>query len=73
MLHTMIATILLLDRASIIFTLLFCQAPVNALDQAYSEYKSSHSHDAVKEQFLLPLKQYSISQITEFILSHRLQ
>jgi len=68
-----IVTILLLDRVS-----LSCASPSrpaldDALDQAFSQYESSDTHNAVKEQFSLPPEQYSISQFTEFVLSHRLQ
>ena len=71
-----IVTILILDRACLLYA-----SPshpgrltrIRALDQACSQYASSDIHDAVKEQFLLPPKQYSISQFTEFVLSHRLR
>jgi len=68
-----LVAILVLDRAS-----LFHAPPLrltldNALYQACFRYKSSDTHNAVKEQFPLPRKQYSISQFTEFVLSHRLQ
>ena len=65
-------TILILDRASIIYALPSRLTLDDALDQACSQYKSSDTHTAVKEQFLLPVKEYSISQFTKFVLSHRL-
>ena len=43
-----------------------------AMDQAYYQYTSSDTHNAVKEQFSLRPTQYSILQFTEFVLSHRL-
>ena len=68
-----IVTILILDRASLFYASPSCPTLEEALDQAYSQYKSSDTHNTVKEQFLLPLKQYSISQLEEFVLSHRLR
>ena len=47
-----------------------------ALKQAYLQYKSSGTHNAVvNERFprLPGYQQYSILEITEFVLSHRLQ
>ena len=43
-----------------------------ALEKAYSRYKSSDTHDAVKNKFSGPHSQYSLLDITEFILKHRL-
>jgi len=68
-----IVTILILDRACIRYASPSSPTRIRALDQACSQYASSDIHDAVKEQFLLPPKQYSISQFTEFVLSHRLR
>ena len=68
-----IVTILILDRAS----LLWASSPFptldEALNQAISQYESSDTHNVVIGQFKLPPKQYSISQFTEFVLSHRLR
>jgi len=66
-------TILILDRAAIIYASSSRPTLDDALDQACSQYESSDTHNAVKEQFLLPPEQYSILQITEFVLSHHLQ
>jgi len=68
-----IVSILILDRAS-----LFLASPSrptldDALGHACSQYESSDTHNAVKEQFSLPHKRYSILQFTEFVLRHRLQ
>jgi len=71
--HTMIATILILDRASLFYASPSRPTREDALNQACSQYKSSDTHTAVKERFLLPPKQYSISQFTGFVLSHLLQ
>jgi len=68
-----IVTILILDRASILYASPSHPTPAEALDLACSQYVSSDTHNTVKEQFSLPPKQYSISQFTEFVLSHRLQ
>ena len=66
-------TILILDRAS-----LLCLSPSrptldDALGHAHSQYEFSGIHNAVKEQLSLPRERYSISQLTEFVLSHRLR
>jgi hypothetical protein len=68
-----IVTILILDRASVLYSSPSCPYRDRALEQAYSQYKSSGTHDEVKEQFLLSPQQYSISQFTQFVLSHRLR
>ena len=69
-----IVTLLILERASLLYASPSSRLALDsALDQACSQYESSDTHDAVKEQFSLPPKQYSISQFTEFVLSHRLR
>ena len=68
-----IASILILDRASLFFASAPRPTLEGALDQAYYQYTSSDTHNVVKEQFSLRPKQYSISQFTEFVLSHRLR
>ena len=67
-----LVTILILDRASFFYASPSRPTLEDALDQACSQYNSSDTHNAVKEQFLLPPKQYSTSQFTEFVLTHRL-
>jgi len=68
-----IVTVLILDRASVLYASPSRPTLDDALDRACSQYESSGTHDAVKEQFLLPPKQYSISDFIEFVLSHRLR
>ena len=68
-----IVAILILDCASLFYSSPSHLTLSNALDQAYSQYRCSDTHNAVKEQFLLPPKQYHILQFTEFVLSHRLR
>ena len=68
-----IVTILILDRASLVYASPSRPTLENALDHACSQYESSGTHNAVKEQFSLPPEQYSISQFTEFVLSHRIR
>ena len=68
-----IASILILDRASLFYAPASRPSLENALDQAYSLYESSGIHNVVKEQFSLRPEQYSILKFTEFVLSHRLQ
>ena len=67
-----IASILILNRASLLYASPSRPTLEGALDQAYYQYKSSRTHNAVKEQFSFHPKQYSVSQITDFVLSHRL-
>ena len=66
-----IVTLLILNRTSLLYASPSRPTLDNALDQACSQYISSDTHNAVKEQFLLPPKQYSILQFTKFVLSHR--
>ena len=68
-----IVTVLILDHATLLYASPSCPTLGDALDQAYSQYEFSDTHNAVKEQFPLSPKQYSISQFTEFVLSHRLR
>jgi len=68
-----IVAILILDHASILYASPSHSTVADALDQACSQYISSDTHNAVKEQFSQPPTRYSISQITEFVLSHRLR
>ena len=44
-----------------------------SLDHAYSQYISSNTHVTVKQQFLLPPSQYSVDELTDFVLRHRLR
>jgi hypothetical protein len=67
------ASILILDRASLLYISPSFRTLEEALDQAYRQYKSSDTHNEVKEQFSLHPKRYSIFQFTEFVLSHRLR
>jgi len=71
--HTMIVTILILDCASLFYASPSRPTLDDALDQAFSQYKSSGTHNAVKEQFSRPPEQYSFSHFAEFVLSHRLR
>ena len=68
-----IASILILHHASILYASTSRPSLEDALDQAYSLYKSSNTHNVLKEQFSLRPEQYSILQFTEFVLSHPLQ
>ena len=67
------ASILILDRAALFYASPSFPNVEGALDQAYDQYKSSDTHNAVKEQFSLRPKRYSVLQFTNFILSHRLR
>ena len=68
-----IVALLILDRSSLLYASPSSPTLEDALDQAYSQYKTSGAYTAAKEQFFLPPEQYSISQFTEFVLSHRLR
>jgi hypothetical protein len=41
-----------------------------ALDRAYSQYKSSDIYIAVRKQFSAPSKQYMVAQYIDFIVEH---
>jgi len=71
--NVQIVTILILDCASLFFASPSRPTRDDALGHARSQYESSDTYNAVKEQFSLPHKRYSISQFTEFLLSHRLR
>ena len=68
-----IVTVLILDHAALLYASPSRPTLDDALDQAYSQYESSDTHNAAKEQFLLSPKQYSVFQFTEFVLSHRIR
>ena len=68
-----IVSILILDRATFLHASPSHPTRDGALAQAYSQYKSSDTHNVVKQQFSQSPEQYSISQFTEFVLSHRLR
>ena len=63
--------ILILDRASHLYASASRPTFEDVLDEACSQYRSSGTHDAVKEQFSRSLYQCSTLQFTEFVLSHR--
>jgi len=71
--HTMIATVLMLEYACILFASPSCPTREEALDEAYSHFMSSGTHEAVNRLFLSSLEPYSPQQFTEFILTHRLR
>jgi hypothetical protein len=64
--------LLILDHASLYFASSLNPRLEDALDNAYSQYISSKTHDAVQKQFSASPEEYSILQFTEFILEHRL-
>ena len=68
-----IVTVLILDHAALLYASPSRPVLDHALNQAYSRYESSGTHNAAKEQFPLSPKQYSILEFTEFVLSHRIQ
>ena len=68
-----IVTVLILDHAALLYASPSRPTLDDALDQAYSQYESSDTHNAAKEQFSLSPKEYSILEFTEFILRHRIR
>ena len=69
----LIATVLILECAAILFASPPHPPRVEALDKACSQFISSNTHNAVNRLFLLSPKPYSIQQFTEFLLIHRLR
>jgi hypothetical protein len=67
-----IASVLILDHAGLVLSSLSNPAPDEVLDVAASRYVSSSIHNTVKKQFPGFPKDYSISQLTAFILANRL-
>ena len=67
-------TILILDHACISYAALSPPLATleEALHKACTQYDNSHSHDAVIKHITVSARQYSISQLTKFILRHRL-
>jgi hypothetical protein len=68
-----IVSALILDRASLFYVSPSRPTLEGALDRAYYQLKSSGTYYVVKVQFSLRPKQYSMKQVTEFVLSHRLR
>ena len=64
--------VLILEHASLLCTSTSAPTLHESLDNACSLYVSSSTHTAVKEKFVLSPSQYSIPDLTEFVLSHRL-
>jgi len=70
--HTMIVTIIILDYACRFRASSPGSTHEEAIDEAYSRYKQSGTHEAIKAQFPGSPDQYYIPQLTEFVLQHRL-
>ena len=68
-----IVTVLILDHTALLYASPSLPTLDDALDQAYSQFESSDTHTAAKEQFSLSPKEYSILEFTEFVLSHRIR
>ena len=45
---------------------------MEALDEAYSRYTQSGTHEVVKSQFPGSPSEYSVLQFKEFVVQHRL-
>jgi hypothetical protein len=67
-----IATIIILEHTGLLYASSSRPTLEQALYKAHNLYAVSGIHDAVTNQFNAPLRDYSISQFTEFILKHRL-
>ena len=68
-----IATVLILEYATILFASPSRPSLVEALDKACSQFIYSNTHSAVNRLFLLSPNLYSTQQFTEFLLIHRLR
>jgi len=69
--HTMIVIILILEHACLLYASPSKPTLNGALNDAYTRYKTSGTHDNLTNRF--PTHQEpSIPQSTDFILSHRL-
>jgi len=66
-----IVTILILENACYFHALSSEPSFQEALDRAYSQYTTSDTHDVLMNQFPTS-QQFSIPQLTEFILQHQL-
>jgi hypothetical protein len=64
-------TILILDHASLSHASSSTLTAGRALEKACIQYRASHIHDEIINQFTAPLGEYTISQFSEFILRHR--
>jgi hypothetical protein len=67
-----IAIILILENACLFYASQPQPDRSVALDRAYSLYKTSQTHIAASKEFSASSMEYSIPQLTEFILVHRL-
>ena len=67
-----IATILILEYATIHFASPSCPTRQEALNEAFSLFSRSDIHNEVNQLFELPPQLYSTRQFTEFILKRRL-
>jgi hypothetical protein len=61
-------TILIIEFASVVYASQSKPTREEALDQAYSQYCASSTPIEVIKQFFAPLAEYSMLQLTEFIL-----
>ena len=68
-----IATVLILEYATILLASPSPPTLEKALDNACSQFISSNTHDAANRLFLLSQKSYSTEQLTGFLLRHRLR
>ena len=65
-------TILILEHACLSYASEPKPTRNKALDEAYSQYCASNVHSEVMTEFFEAPEKYSIHQVTEFILRHRL-
>ena len=73
LLTSIIVTVLILECACVFLASSYATNE-DALDTACSRFISSGTHNAVHRMFLLAYpKSYSVSQLTEFLLIHRLR
>lgn len=67
-----IATVFILEHASILLASPSHPSNQDALDNAFYQFISSGTRNVVHQKLLLSTEVYSVLQLTEFILTHRL-
>jgi hypothetical protein len=70
--NTKIVTILILESACVSHASQSKPTAEQALNQAYSRYCASSTHNEVTQQFSATPNNYSVLQLTDFILRYRL-
>jgi hypothetical protein len=64
--------ILILEYASVVYASQSQPTRNKALNQAYAQYSASDIYNELMKHFSAPPVEYSLLQLTEFILQHHL-